>query len=342
MENKLNQSNLSPDMFKVVGQESNESEKIIRPSLTFWHDAWRRLIKNKGALVGLVVVIIFILLAIFGPMMSGYTYKQQDIANSKLPPRVQGLENISWLPFDGVDKNGVNVYEEKGIEDRYHWFGTDDLGRDQWTRVWYGARISLYIAVLAAVIEFFIGITYGGVSGFFGGRVDAFMQRIIEVLVGIPYLIVVILMILVFEKPGVLSITLAMVVTGWIGMARMVRGQFLKLKNQEYVLASKTLGASNASLIFKHLLPNVLGPIIVTSMFTIPGAIFTEAFLSFIGLGITAPEASLGSLVNDGFRYIKSYPYLLIIPSIAISILILSFNLLADGLRDALDPKMRK
>ncbi len=342
MENNLKTENLSPDLFKVVGQESNESEKIVRPSLTFWHDAWRRLIKNKGAVFGLVMVVIFVLLAIFAPMTSGYTFKQQDLANSKLPPRVQGLENISWLPFDGTDKNGVNVYEKNGIEDKYHWFGTDDLGRDQWTRVWYGARISLYIAILAAVIEFFIGITYGGISGFFGGRIDAIMQRIIEVLVGIPYLIVVILMILIFEKPGVLSITLAMVITGWIGMARMVRGQFLKLRDQEYVLASKTLGASNRSLIFRHLLPNVLGPIIVTSMFTIPGAIFTEAFLSFIGLGIAAPEASLGSLVNDGFRYIKSYPYLLIIPSVVISVLILSFNLLADGLRDALDPKMRK
>ena len=342
MEKNLNTENISPELFKVVGQESHAAEKITRPSLTFWHDAWRRLIKNKGALFGLIVVSIFILLAIFGPMMSSYTYKQQDITNTKLPPRVQGLENISWLPFDGVNKHGVNVYEKNGIEDRYHWFGTDDLGRDQWTRVWYGARISLYIAVLAAVIEFFIGVTYGGISGFFGGRVDAFMQRIIEVLVGIPYLIVVILMILIFEKPGVLSITLAMVITGWISMARIVRGQFLKLRDQEYVLASRTLGASNRSLIFKHLLPNVLGPIIVTSMFTIPSAIFTEAFLSFIGLGIAAPEASLGSLVNDGFRHINTYPFLLIIPSIAISLLILSFNLLADGLRDALDPKMKK
>ena len=342
MEKNLNTENISPELFKVVGQESHTAEKITRPSLTFWHDAWRRLIKNKGALFGLIVVSIFILLAIFGPIMSSYTYKQQDITNTKLPPRVQGLEHISWLPFDGVNKHGVNVYEKNGIEDRYHWFGTDDLGRDQWTRVWYGARISLYIAVLAAVIEFFIGVTYGGISGFFGGRVDAFMQRIIEVLVGIPYLIVVILMILIFEKPGVLSITLAMVITGWISMARIVRGQFLKLRDQEYVLASRTLGASNRSLIFKHLLPNVLGPIIVTSMFTIPSAIFTEAFLSFIGLGIAAPEASLGSLVNDGFRHINTYPFLLIIPSIAISLLILSFNLLADGLRDALDPKMKK
>lgn len=342
MEKNIQKENLSPELFQVVGPKGNDAEKIERKSLTFWQDARHRLFKNKGAVAGLIVIIIFVLLAIFGPMVSGYTFKEQDLGKSKFPPRVQGLENISWLPFDGTDKNGNNVYEAKGYEDTYHWFGTDDLGRDQWTRIWYGARISLYIAVLAAVIEFFIGVTYGGVSGFFGGRIDAFMQRIIEVLVGIPYLIVVILMILIFDKPGVLSITLAMVVTGWIGMARMVRGQFLKLRDQEYVLASKTLGATNSSLIFKHLLPNTLGPIIVTSMFTIPGAIFTEAFLSFIGLGIAAPEASLGSLVNEGFRYLRSFPYLLIIPALTISILILSFNLLADGMRDALDPKMRK
>ena len=342
MENKLQNEQISPDKFKLVGSKTHDAEKKFTPSNSFWKDAWRRLYKNKGAVVGLVIIVLYVILAIFGPSMSGYTYKQQNVANSKLPPKVQGLEHISWLPFDGIDKDGFDVYESKGLKDEYHWFGTDDLGRDQWTRIWYGARISLYIALLAATIELFIGVVYGGISGFFGGKIDAIMQRIIEVLVGIPYLIVVILMILVFEKPGILSITLAMVVTGWIGMARMVRGQFLKLRDQEYVLASKTLGASNSSLIFKHLIPNVLGPIIVTSMFTIPSAIFTEAFLSFIGLGIAPPQASLGSLVNDGFRYIQTYPYLLIIPSIAISLLILSFNLLADGLRDALDPKMRK
>ncbi len=167
------------------------------------------------------------------------------------------------------------------------------------------------------------------------------MQRIIEVLVGIPNLIVVILFILVFE-PGIISITMAMVITGWVTMARIVRGQILKLKNMEYVLAARTLGASDARIIGKHLLPNVIGPIIITTMFTIPSAIFTEAFLSFIGLGIRPPEASLGSLVNDGYKSIQTYPHLMMIPAFVISLLILSFNLLADGLRDALDPKMRK
>lgn len=272
--------------------------------------------------------------------MNEFSYREQNISHAKLPPKVPGLENIEWLPFDGKDKDGFDMYEARNVEE-YYWFGTDDLGRDLWTRTWYGTRISLYIGVLAAVIDFLIGIAYGGISGFYGGRVDNVMQRIIEVLVGIPHLIVVILFILIFE-PGIFSITMAMVITGWVNMARIVRGQFLKLKGQEFVLASRTLGASGSRLIWKHLMPNAMGPIIVTTMFTIPSAIFTEAFLSFIGLGIRPPEASLGSLVNDGFKSLQIYPHMLIIPSIIISLLILSFNLLADGLRDALDPKMRK
>jgi len=232
------------------------------------------------------------------------------------------------------------MYKAKNVKE-YYWFGTDELGRDLWTRTWYGTRISIYIGILAAAIDLLIGVLYGGISGFYGGKVDDIMQRISEVLMGIPQLIIVILFILVIQ-PGIMSITLAMVITGWVNMARIVRGQILKLKNQEFVLASRTLGASNKRLIIKHLIPNIVGQIVITTMFTVPNAIFTEAFLSFIGLGIRPPEASLGSLVNDGFKSLQTNPYMLIIPSVIISLLILSFNLLADGLRDALDPKMRK
>lgn len=331
---------LDPKLFDIQGSRTHEAEQMGRPSLNFWHDAWIRLRSNKGAIAGLILILIILFMAIFGPSMSDYTYKEQNIAHAKLPPKIAALENIHWLPFDGRDKDGFDLYESKGVE-QYYWFGTDDLGRDLWTRAWYGTRISIYIGVLAAVIDFIIGIAYGGISGFYGGRVDNVMQRIIEILMGIPHLIVVILFILVFE-PGIFSITMAMVITGWVSMARIVRGQFLKLKNQEFVLASRTLGASGSRLIWKHLMPNVMGPIIVTTMFTIPSAIFTEAFLSFIGLGIAPPEASLGSLVNDGFKSMQLYPHMLLIPSIIISLLILSFNLLADGLRDALDPQMKK
>ncbi|PLT30378.1 oligopeptide ABC transporter permease [Peribacillus deserti] len=331
--------NLSPDLFRpAAGKE--DLEKIGRPSLSYWQDAWIRLKKNKGAIFGLIIVILITLLAIFAPVFSSHTYREQNLALSKLPPKIPVLEHVGFLGVDGKDKDGFDVYKAKNVKE-YYWFGTDDLGRDQWVRVWQGTRISLLIAVAAALIDLFIGIIYGGVAGFYGGRTDNIMMRIIEILIGIPHLIIVILFILIF-KPGVTSIILAMVITGWTGMARIVRGQILKMKEQEFVLASKTLGAANSRLIGKHLIPNVLGPIIVTTMFSVPGAIFTEAFLSFIGLGIAPPQASLGSLVNDGFRFIQTYPYQLIIPSIVISLLILSFNLLGDGLRDALDPKMRK
>ena len=331
---------LSPEWFQPAPPNVGEQEKINRPSLTFWHDVWLRLRENKAAIAGMIMIVILALLAIFAPMASERSYKAQNLSHAKLPPKVPVLENISWLNLDGKDPNGVDVYKERGVKE-YYWFGTDDLGRDLWVRTWYGTRISLYIGLLAAVIDLFIGIAYGGISGYYGGRVDNAMQRVIEILNGIPYLIVVILFILIFE-PGIISITLAMVITGWTTMARIVRGQILKLKNMEYVLAARTLGASNSRLIFKHLIPNVMGPIIITTMFTIPSAIFTEAFLSFIGLGIRPPEASLGSLVNEGYKSIQTYPHLIIIPSIVISLLILSFSLVADGLRDALDPKMRK
>ncbi|KMY53216.1 peptide ABC transporter permease [Bacillus sp. FJAT-27231] len=331
---------LQKDLFQPAEKQALQSDTISRPSLNFWQDAWLRLKGNKGAIVGLILILLLSFMAIFGPSMNKYTYKEQNIAHAKLPPKIPALANIEWLPFDGKDKDGFDMYKAKNVKEAY-WFGTDELGRDLWTRAWYGTRISIYIGLLAAIIDFFIGIAYGGISGFYGGRVDNIMQRVIEILMGIPHLIVVILFILVFE-PGIFSITMAMVITGWVNMARIVRGQFLKLKGQEFVLASRTLGASGNRLIWKHLMPNVMGPIIVTTMFTIPTAIFTEAFLSFIGLGIRPPEASLGSLVNDGFKSLQVYPHMLIIPSVIISLLILSFNLLADGLRDALDPKMRK
>lgn len=327
-------------MVSAAPPNVGDQEKINRPSLTFWQDAWLRLRENKAAIVGLVMIIILALMAIIAPMASDRTYKDQNLRHAKLPPKIPVLEHIHWLPFDGRDANGVDVYKQRGVKE-YYWFGTDDLGRDLWVRTWYGTRISLYIGLLAALIDLLIGIAYGGISGYYGGRVDNVMQRIIEILNGIPYLIMVILFILIFE-PGIISITLAMVITGWTTMARIVRGQVLKLKNMEYVLAARTLGAPTSRLIFKHLIPNVIGPIIITTMFTIPSAIFTEAFLSFIGLGIRPPEASLGSLVNDGYKSIQTYPHLMIIPAVVISLLILSFNLVADGIRDALDPKMRK
>jgi oligopeptide transport system permease protein len=233
------------------------------------------------------------------------------------------------------------IYEAKDMKDTYFWFGSDALGRDQWTRLWEGSRVSLIIAFVAAVLDLVIGVAYGGISGFYGGRVDNVMQRIAEILVGIPNLVIILLMMLVL-KPGIISIVIALSITGWIGMSRIVRGEVLKLKNQEFVLASRTLGTSNGTIIRKHLVPNISGIIIINTMFSVPGAIFFEAFLSFIGLGIVPPDASLGSLIDLGFDNLRLYPYMLVFPAIVISVLMIAFNIVGDGLRDAFDPKMHK
>ncbi|MDR0136459.1 ABC transporter permease [Metabacillus idriensis] len=337
------QKEISKELFEPAKLDSAKSEEINKPSLNYWQDAWLRVKKNKAAVFSMVVIILLALLAFIGPAVSGYDSARQKATHANLPPRIQGLENIEWLPFDGTRtlNNGeeVKVYEQKQIKE-YYWLGTDNLGRDQFTRIWKGTQISLYIAFLAAFIDMIIGVAYGAISGYFGGRLDNVMQRIIEVLMGIPNLVVVILMILIL-KPGIISITVALTITGWVGMARVVRAQVLKMKNQEFVLASRTLGASHAKIIFKHMIPNLVGVIIINTMFTIPNAIFFEAFLSFIGLGLQDPLASLGTLIDEGFKSMRAFPYQMIYPAIVISVIMIAFNMIADGLRDALDPKMR-
>lgn len=328
---------LTEDLFVPTSAESGKSEALVRPSLTFWQDARKRLFKNKGAVIGLIILSIIILLAIFAPMFSKFDYKSQNLKNVKVPPKMPIVSSLGIM--NGEDSNGVDVYKEKDIKENYL-FGTDSLGRDIWTRTWVGARVSLFIALLAAIFDLLIGVTYGGISAYYGGKVDLIMQRIIEIITGIPSLVIVTLFIMVFN-PGILSISLAMAVSGWTGMARVVRSHVLRLKNQEFVLASKTLGAKDFRVILKHLFPNVVGPIVVMIMFSLPNAIFYEAFLSFIGLGLQPPNASLGVLINDGFKALQNYPYMMFIPSIVVCLLIFSLNLLADGLRDAVDPKMR-
>ena len=234
----------------------------------------------------------------------------------------------------------MNYYVEKGLDNVYYWFGSDNFGRDIWTRTWSGARVSLIIAVAAAIIDMVIGMSYGLISGYFGGKVDMFMQRIVEILNSIPYLITVTLLLLVM-KPGLMSITFALMFSGWLGMSRIARAEVLKLKEQEYVLASRTLGAKSFRIIFKEILPNIFGPLITQTMFSIPHAIFTEAFLAFIGLGVPEPMASLGSLISSGYQNFTSHPYMIVFPLIVMGLLMLCFNMLADGLRDALDPKMK-
>ncbi|MCR8847459.1 ABC transporter permease [Rossellomorea sp. SC111] len=297
-----------------VPKKSNQedAEAVVRPSLSYWQDAWKRLMKNKLAMLGLVFLTALIIMAVVGPLISPHDVTKQTLSNQNLPPSGQ------------------------------HWFGTDDMGRDVFTRTWYGARISLFVGFMAALIDFVIGIVYGGIAGYKGGRTDNVMMRIVEILYGLPYLLVVILLMVVMG-PGLLTIIVALTVTGWIGMARIVRGQVLQIKNYEFILASKTFGTKTARIIRKNLLPNTMGPIIVQMTLTIPSAIFAEAFLSFLGLGIQAPYASWGVMANDGLSTILSgYWWRLFFPALFISLTMFSFNVLGDGLQDALDPKLRR
>lgn len=305
------QVKLSKDLFEPIERDLHKAEEMTRPSLTFWQDAWRRLKQNKMAMIGLWVLAILTVMAIVGPWLNGHTYYDTNLKLKNLSPSAD------------------------------HWFGTDDLGRDMFTRVWYGARISLFIGVSAAIIDLVIGIVWGGLAAYYGGKVDEILMRIADILYGLPYLLVVIMLMVVMEQ-GLLTIIIAMTITGWIGMARIVRGQILQLKEQEYVLAARSLGAGATRILFKHLIPNAMGPIIVTMTLTVPSAIFTEAFLSFLGLGVQAPIASWGTMANDGLGALRYYPWRLFFPAIFISVTMLSFNVFGDGLRDALDPRMRK
>ncbi|HHW15511.1 MAG TPA: ABC transporter permease [Firmicutes bacterium] len=302
---------LSPELFQPIRQELQADAAIVRPSVTYWQDAWRRLKQNRGAMIGLTIVLFLFAAAIFGPYLSPYTYEQQDLSITDQPP--------TWA----------------------HPFGTDGLGRDQLVRVLYGARISLTIGLFASFICLTVGVVYGGVSALIGGKTDEIMMRIAEILYSIPLLLYVILFMVVLQ-PGLKNILLAIGLVYWINMARIVRGQILSLKEQDYVLAARTIGASKWRILMRHLIPNTMGPIIVAMTLEIPQAIFTEAFLSFIGLGVAAPMASWGTLASEGLQAIRDYPHELIFPALAICLTMLAFNLLGDGLRDALDPRMRR
>ena len=282
-----------------------------KPSLGYWQDAWLRLRTDKMAMAGLWFIVGLLLLAIIGPWCCSYGYAEQNYLSVNQPP--------SWE----------------------HLFGTDMLGRDLFVRVLYGARISLSIGIVASLINLVIGVVYGGISGLLGGRVDRIMMNIVDVLYGIPTLLYVILLMVVF-KPGLVNIFLALGISYWLQMARTVRGQVLTLREQEYVLAARSMGASQWRILMKHLLPNSVGVIVVSMSLSIPDAIFTEAFLSFIGLGVSAPMASWGVLASEGVNSLKAYPFQLFFPAVAISLTMLAFNFLSDGLRDALDPKMRR
>jgi len=296
--------------FELVGKSEEYAQAIVRPSMSYWQDARRRLRKNKVAMTSMIVLVILTIMAIIGPMMVDVQYNDTDFMNTNAPPSSE------------------------------HWFGTDALGRDLWARVWVGARVSLFIGLVAALITTGIGVFVGGVSGYFGGTLDMMVMRAVDILDTIPFLIYVILIMMVIGS-GIIPIIIAFAITGWLYMARLVRGQVLQQKEMEYMVGSKALGASYYSLIFQHLVPNIMGIIIVILTMEIPGVIFTEAFLSYIGIGVKPPMTSWGQLANMGAQVMQIYPLQLLIPAFFISITMLSLQLFGDGLRDSLDPKMR-
>lgn len=297
--------------FEILGCSDLDADKINRPAITFWGDAWRRLKKNPVAMVSLVFLVIIIIMCVFAPYLAPYKFDTQN--------------------YDALNKKPFGN----------HWFGTDNLGRDLFVRVWKGGRVSLIIGFAGTAIELLIGCLYGGICGYFGGKVDTVMMRIVEVISTVPYLIVVILLLIVLE-PSVLTLIFALCITGWVGIARLVRGQVMQLKNSEYIMAAKALGAGSFRIILKHLLPNTIGVIIVYMTMDIPAFIFEEAFLSFMGLGVQPPDTSWGALVFAGQGVMTNHPHELIFPTVAICLTILAFNLLGDGLRDALDPNLRQ
>ena len=319
-------------------------KKIAAPSLTFTQDVWLRLKKNKGAVVSLIVILLMVIVA-FGstPFINKSTLVKSQPQYANLPAKVPGLDAINGL--NGKIKQGgvwVDAYAKNDVpKDKYFYLGTDYLGRSLAQRIIYGTKVSLIVALVATFFDLTVGVAYGIISGWKGGRVDNVMQRIIEIISSIPNLVIVVLMLVVL-KPGMTSIILAIAISSWTTMARMIRAETLSLKTQEYVLAARTLGESPTKIAWKHLVPNLSSIIIIQTMYTIPSAIFFEAFLSFIGIGITAPETSLGVLLNEGQKNFQFLPYQMWYPAIVLCVLMIAFNLLGDGLRDAFDPKTRR
>jgi len=289
---------------------SLESHNETLSYASFWQEGWIRFRSNKLALIGSMLLVLLFLMAIFGPLLTPYTYYETHLNLKNLPPSSK------------------------------FWFGTDELGRDLFTRVWWGARISLFVGIMASLIDLAIGVFYGSIAAILGGKKEELMMRIADILYSIPYLLVVILLMVIIGS-GITTIIIALTITGWIGMARIVRSQILQLKQMDFIKAATAMGASRRRILMKHLIPNCMGPIIITVTLTIPSAIFAEAFLSFLGLGVQAPIASWGTMANDGLSALRYYPWRLFFPAGFISITMLCFNLVGDGLRDAFDPRLR-
>lgn len=294
-----------------MATESMTNTSQVESGSSLWHDARIRLQKNKLAMISAVFLLFIIVVAILTPWIAPYSYEAQDLYLGATPPSAE------------------------------HWFGTDTLGRDLMTRLMYGSRVSLMVGVIATTVALLIGVLWGTTAGYIGGRLDSVMMRIVDVLYALPFAIFIVLLTVVFGR-SLLLLFLAIGAVEWLTMARIIRGQVLTLRKQEFVEAAVSIGLNKWIIITKHLIPNALGPIIVYTTLTIPSVILLESFLSFLGLGVQAPQSSWGSLISNGVETMEEYPWLLIFPGLTLSLTLFSLNFFGDGLRDALDPKASK
>ncbi|HTJ77448.1 MAG TPA: ABC transporter permease [Rariglobus sp.] len=298
---------LSPKTLPSADLTTAQLEQGVSP----WHDAWHRLQKNRLAVFGGVTLVVTIIACVAGPWFSPYGYANIDLSNTFSPPSIT------------------------------HWMGTDQLGHDLLTQLFYGGRISLAIGLVATLVALFIGVTYGAISGWAGGKIDTLMMRIVDIIYSLPFTIFVILLVTIFGQ-HILLLFVAIGAVEWLTMSRIVRGQIMSLKRMEYIEAARSLGFGTRRIIFRHMIPNILGPVVVYTTLTIPGVMMLEAFLSFLGLGVQAPMSSWGVLIKDGAQSMEEYPWLLIFPGVVFSLTLFSLNFLGDGLRDALDVRSAK
>lgn len=336
--------------FTLATEEEKRQQEVMSESTTFFKDGMKKLKKNPLAMMSIVILLLIISLIIVVPYVVPYSYEEIITVEGV---RDRGAKNLGVFEYSQMEQE----YMEKGGEVFPHIFGTDSMSRDYFVRVVYGTKVSLMVGIFASVIVLIIGLLYGSIAGYIGGRVDLVMMRIVDIIYSLPDMLLIILLSVVLDqtlspliqgtvlaKLGVNMISLFVVfgLLYWVGMARLVRGQVLTIKESEYILAAKTIGAKPSRIIIKHILPNCISVIIISTALQIPSAIFTESFLSFIGLGVQAPMPSLGSLANSAREGLQSYPSKLFFPALMICLIVLSFNLLGDGLRDAFDPKLRK
>lgn len=366
---------LPKEQFEIIERKEVITDMAFKTeSVSYGKDVLRRFLHDKVTVVAAVIVGLIVMMAIVGPYMSGYTYLEQDLSMKNMPPRIPGLEKLGI--FDGTQtmdikkssletydpyivKNygefetssafgkaimyrvKVNMYSLNGMPDTYYWFGTDTLGRDIFSRLWQGTRVSLLLALAVVTVNLTIGLIVGAVCGYYGGWIDLIIQRLMDVVWNIPSLPLTILLIMMFGS-GILPLVLVFCLTGWMGNANSVRMQFYRYKGREYVLASRTMGASDLRLMFRHILPNAVGTIITGCALSVPSVVFQEAGLSYLGLGVQAPNPSIGMLLSDGQKVLLDYPSQLVFPGVIIVLLMLAFNLLGNGLRDAFNPSLRQ